>query len=152
MKIIFLDIDGVLINGPSCRAGFGKVAPECVARLNRLIETTGAAIVLSSCWRVGRTRIECCDLLLEWGVKGKVLDRTRQTVQGGIRGDEIQDWLNEWQERHGPAESFVILDDDRDMGHLLPYLVHTSFMPGLTDDDIEKAAAILEGRRAAHIA
>lgn len=54
MRVLFLDIDGVLNH----RAVFvpGDVAPICpvaLARLKALIERTGATIVVSSTWRRG---------------------------------------------------------------------------------------------------
>jgi hypothetical protein len=38
------------------------------------------------------------------------------------------------------VESFVIIDDDADMGELLPYLVQTSGVHGLSDDKREEAS------------
>lgn len=140
-RVVFLDIDGVLITAATCRKGFGIVDPECVATLNELIAQTGAAIVLSSCWRIGRTRIECCDLLQEWGVKGVVLDKTPHPCYSLTRGKEIQMWLDS-NERHA-VDSFVILDDDSDMDHLMPRLVKTTFESGLRTAHIEKALELL---------
>lgn len=39
----------------------------------------------------------------------------------------------------------VILDDDADMGVLLPFLVRTDYRVGLTDADAARAAELLEG-------
>ena len=55
MKVIFLDIDGVL-NSMSCKAtieGFDFVEDEKVALLKEIIDLTGAKVVLSSTWRYG---------------------------------------------------------------------------------------------------
>ena len=52
MKVVFLDIDGVLNNhawnecSESCTIDF-----ECVHRFNQLLELTGAKVILSSAWR-----------------------------------------------------------------------------------------------------
>jgi 16S rRNA C1402 (ribose-2'-O) methylase RsmI len=145
MKIIFLDVDGVLINRESCMRGFAKHSPECVTVLNDLLKKSDANIVVSSCWRIGRTVIELRDLFNEWGVlPGRVLDKTPHDWQKSeIRGDEIQQWLNQREDIRGDVESFVIIDDDRDMGHLLPRLVQTEFEFGLTTSDAEKALALL---------
>ena len=142
MKIIFLDIDGVLINRESCRKGFAVVAPECVAALNNLLSRTKALIVVSSCWRVGRTRIELCDLFNNWGVTpGRILDKTPHFSFSAIRGHEIEDWLALYKRQ--PIESYVIIDDDLDMGELLPKLVHTTFELGLTQEHVEAALRML---------
>lgn len=59
-KVIFLDIDGVLINRESFMAPLKmrgvRVAahPACMAQLNRIIADTGAGIVVSSTWRLMR--------------------------------------------------------------------------------------------------
>lgn len=52
MKLIFLDIDGVL-NGHDWdpKAVSNRIRPECVQRLNRIVRATEARIVLSSAWR-----------------------------------------------------------------------------------------------------
>ena len=52
-----------------------------------------------------------------------------------VRGDEIHEWL----ELHPEVTRFVILDDDSDMKHLLPYLLRTHPCEGLTDDITETA-------------
>lgn len=143
MKVIFLDVDGVLITRDSCRRGFATVEPTCVAALNTLIAQTSADIVVSSCWRIGREVIELRDLLLQnWGVKGKIIDRTPH--MGDVtRGCEIQTWLTKRKEHRDDVESFVIIDDDADMDHLIPHLVRTEFVRGFTQRHIPKAVEIL---------
>mgnify|MGYP001563591591 CR=1 FL=1 len=52
-QILFLDIDGVL-NSTTCAQRFktfDTFGPENVAALNRILELTGADIVISSTWR-----------------------------------------------------------------------------------------------------
>lgn len=48
MKVVFLDIDGVL-KEESYKAAFQD---ECFARLKRIIDATDAQIILTSSWRV----------------------------------------------------------------------------------------------------
>lgn len=58
MKVIFLDIDGVLnsndwyvkTRGVGGYNG-GDVDPECIELINDLIDATGAKIIMSSSWR-----------------------------------------------------------------------------------------------------
>jgi hypothetical protein len=144
-KIIFLDVDGVIINRASCRKGFGIVDPICVSRLNGLIEKSGAELVVSSCWRMGNVHnVSLRELVNEkWGIKGIVLDKTPR-LPSDVRGDEIKDWLDQRHQRRGDIESFVILDDDADMADLLDRLVQTSFEHGLTDIDVLQALEILK--------
>jgi hypothetical protein len=67
MGVLFLDIDGVLNStaywwreGQDVPMGqAGAIDPAAVARLNRIIEATGAVVVLSSSWRrQGVRRVE----------------------------------------------------------------------------------------------
>ncbi len=59
MKLIFLDIDGVLATPESCMRGivkvdgayFNQLQPECVSAINHVTDTTGAIFVISSVWR-----------------------------------------------------------------------------------------------------
>src|SRR5689334_9681956 len=135
MKVIFLDIDGVMVNRASYRLpridGHARAHPDCVSALNHLIEQTVAHMVISSVWRIGGVSF-MRDMLNAWGVKGKVLGCTPDLchqkdshliVEGKERGDEIQAWLDEREKFRGDVESFVILDDDSDMKHLQPRLV-----------------------------
>ena len=59
MKVLFLDIDGVL-NGHEKHpdSPYTTIRPDCVRRLNRVIKATDCKIVISSAWRymVLRTR------------------------------------------------------------------------------------------------
>ena len=59
-----------------------------------------------------------------------------------IRGREIDAWLK--THRHG---RFAILDDDRDMGDLAPFLVRTVFEIGLTAINADRAITILQPRK-----
>ena len=126
-SIIFLDIDGVL----NCQAGYEEYlgtgtgpwnhdlipkykygstrspfSKKCVALLNELISLTRAKIVIISTWRYGATIEELQGALDERGVVGKVIDMTE--VLGTKRGEEIQEWMD----RHGIPEKYVIIDDD----------------------------------------
>ena len=159
MQVIFLDVDGVL-NSESWyrrRAGLSdddavpvplvlpvrtrsrddEIDPDAVQRLNRLTDLTGAALVLSSTWRMAGT--DWLTLFLHrHGVRGNIVGAT--PVLPGPRGDEIEAWLS----GHPEVTGFVILDDGADMDRLLlERLVRISFRTGLTDGDCERAAALL---------
>ena len=158
MKVIFLDIDGVLVTHASWRIrdhGHASAATECVAALNRITDATQAVIVVSSTWRIGTSICELRDIINgHFGVTGKVIAKTRKITtkrmfEGKLgevevsaeRGDEIDYWLRE--DHPWPIESFVILDDENDMGRHLHRLVHTNFDDGLTMADAERAISML---------
>lgn len=128
MKIIFLDIDGVLNRiGETNRTttkweGCIGMEPELVDRLNELRHFTGAELVLSSTWRLSDNWREA---MRKNGIIHEFLDRTPR-VNPGIRGDEIALWL--WNR---PVEKYAILDDDNDFILGQP-LFQTDYREGLT--------------------
>jgi hypothetical protein len=140
--IIFLDIDGVLnsqefVDLLGDQWNMEQVDRKAVERLNRIVEATGAEVVISSTWR-------CClpfetirriiDL-----AGGKVLIIDKTPVLGSPRGGEIQKWLDE----NPGHERFVILDDCEDMVHLWPHLVETTWDLGLLDEHVERAIKVI---------
>lgn len=152
MSVIFLDIDGVLSDSEFLNASEAalldfnakRINPVCVERLNRIVNTTGAMVVISSSWRIVVRLPDIRGMLNERGFVGKVISATPNLTKPlRIRGDEISAWLKE-SPRGYRADKFVILDDGSDMGpDLLPYLVKTDPGVGLTDDDADRAIAIL---------
>jgi hypothetical protein len=147
MKILFLDIDGVL----NSRKYFLKIKnillkdhqidPQAVALLNQITDATGAFIVLSSTWRYAYINniAGLRDFLSKQGVTGKVLDIT--PVNNDSRQNQIQEWLDTTAR---DIDSFVVLDDN-DLGgkKLNSFLVLTSPLLGLQDADVVAAIRIL---------
>lgn len=132
--VIFLDIDGVLVNLDALRAGT-RAHPACVGALNHITNMTGAGLVITSNRRLGASRAALEELLRSWGVQGAIygatppLGTSNGTVWRGVaRGEEIQAWLN----ANPGVSGFVILDDCADMVHLMGALVQTDPVEGLT--------------------
>ena len=161
MKIVFLDIDGVL-NNETCDyvdlavGRFGRkqeyIDFDCIARLNKITDETGAVIVVSSTWRFGLSVDELITLFHALGITGKVIGKTDQKENNyTFRGNEIFKWINDNISATGHKyrwefTDYVIIDDDSDM--LLwqfNNFVHTDGRIGLTDVDAEKAISILNG-------
>lgn len=136
MKIIFLDIDGVMNNIRKWPKNAGRrwIDPSAVRRLNKITHATTSAIVISSTWR----RFWNVKQILEAaGVRGNIIGST-PFLPSEPRGSEIQLWLS----KHG-AEKFIILDDDSDMGNLMDALIKTKWDVGLQDIHVKKAIARL---------
>jgi len=162
MKLIFLDIDGVLNHPEFLKAHaitnyksvpmalLACIDPVAVGRLNRLVEITEAKIVVSSPWRTIMRIGQLQSTFERAGVKTCPFSQTPNL--GTTRGREIQSWLDR-RRLTLPIESYVILDDDdaddADMGHLIPKLVQTSREKGLQDVHVERALDILMPRRSA---
>jgi hypothetical protein len=143
VRVVFLDVDGVLTNLPFLRdrpaCDVHALDPKNVAALNELTTWTGAKIVISSTWRVKHNLPNLRKMLLSQGIQGDIVGRTPE-IPGADRGAEIQTWLDTTKY---PIDRFVILDDDSDMGPLKPYLIRTTFSCGLTSDDVRRAARLL---------
>ncbi|HVY65911.1 MAG TPA: HAD domain-containing protein [Gammaproteobacteria bacterium] len=172
MKVLFLDIDGVLNSAEYTRLRRSLPRPSphsidalAVPRLNAITDRTGAAIVVSSTWRlqeppdhdpgpVWRLR----RILGAHGVTGEILDVTpwlseeipcatpdgRSVLRQLERGHEIQRWLDGRRD----VEAFAILDDRDDMVHLRDRLVQTTWERGLQDEHVERVVTLL-GQRGA---
>lgn len=141
--IVFLDFDGVLNNDAwiysHSERGFAHIDPSKVELVNQLIERTDANVVVSSAWRILHKLPSLRRGLKNKGFSGKIVDVT--DTAGRYRGDEIQRWLT----ANGHVGPFVILDDNTDMAHLLPFLVKTDPAHGLTQADVDRAVGVLEG-------
>ena len=139
MKVIFLDIDGVLVRE---HVGIGRgVDRKCVEALNRLVQESGAKIVVSSCWRLGWTVNEVCGSIHALGVEGEIIDCTGEELS--TRGAEINEWLRGRAKTHADVESFVIIDDNDNQDGYVSALVQTDSKIGLTHAHVHKALEIL---------
>ena len=137
MKVIYLDIDGVLnsrrydlYERTDVNAPIDESRAEMLAELAR---RTGAAVVLSTSWRdhwerdvgaIDETGRKVFSVLERLGVR--ILDKTPR-ISGALRSQEIRAHLRE----HPEIDRFVILDDDPyDWGELSDCLVQTSYTRG----------------------
>ncbi len=133
-KIIFLDADGVMNgirNWPLTGAPRWWIDPKAVTRLNNLTKRSGAKLVISSTWR---RFWDVPSILKRAGVVAPVVGETPY-LPGRERGIEIRAWLSQ----HPDVESYVILDDDSDMGELVDHLVLTDWDLGIQDKHVEMA-------------
>jgi len=156
MKILFLDIDGVLNSEalfrrrpPDARLEMNEdkwwaemLDPDAIQRLNRILAETGAKVVVSSTWRFALGPDDLQRILGSRGFVGEIIGATprRLTKRGDRRGDEIAAWLSD---AACDVEAFVILDDDSDMGALLPKLIKTTWKAGLQDEHVTAARAMM---------
>lgn len=166
-KIVFLDIDGVVntlqidtrpfpdsklkqrhdgFYVDLCGTDEGRVSNrQAVMWLNKLCKETGAKIVISSTWRYCEkiyTTEECLrntGLLPEIAIIGKT-----PVMHGFERGDEISWWLGSNYGEDMDKVSFVILDDDADMGELIDHLAQCDTFHGFGCSEYIKAKEILK--------
>ena len=152
MRIVFLDFDGVLNSRALVERsamphapGLGLLAEDAVARLERLCVDSRAGIVVSSTWRLTFDRAALQDMLRAKGLTTTpVLDLTPMIPHKRGRGQEIQLWLDTAPRARGwSVDGMVILDDEPDMLHLMPWLVQSSFETGLTEAHVVAAKGVL---------
>jgi HAD domain in Swiss Army Knife RNA repair proteins len=140
MKVLFLDVDGVLNNFHQRNFGETFSPPSCDALNSILDRVSDLKIVISSSWRMWGTDY-MRKLLDKNGIKdamSRVVDITGQ--EQGIRGYQIQCWLD----RNPSVTTFAILDDESDMGPLLSKLVKTNGYVGLTSTDADRVVDLLK--------
>lgn len=121
IKVIFLDIDGVLNVYSHDHDQFGsQFHKHLVENLRRVIDETGAKIVISSTWRYSGLQ-NMKDMWEFRNLPGEVIDITPDCNdlfnEGSFefldrieRGHEVEYWLDE----HPEVERYVIFDDDND--------------------------------------
>lgn len=164
-KFLFLDIDGVLNTerqhdqcveaGAAYVDNFGYAFdPVAVANLKKIVDETGADIVISSSWKFwGLSTMQ--KLWARRDLPGQVIDITPNTVSDELllsvdlnfmelpagKGSEIKEWLSD---SGNQVTHYAILDDVPDM---LPeqqsHFVQTDPRVGITEDDADKVISIL---------
>ena len=153
MKIIFLDIDGVICN-KKCLVGKYEdnhhfFDSNCTKLLDEIVEKTNASIIITSSWRRGD---------LKWlkglfkirGFKNykKIIGETERKIDCP-RGWEIRSWLMKRKyEGKNNINNYVIIDDDADMLYeQKDNFVRTDTAKGLTTLNKNKIIKILIRRR-----
>lgn len=146
MKILFLDIDGVLNSMRTAKAFYGypfsalsleqfdKVA---IGLIQRLCKETDCSICLSSTWRLNSNwQHLAVQLTLP------IIDRTPSNVSLlGYRGKEIEAWL----QKHPEVKQYAIVDDNSDMlEEQIPFFVQTSAEDGLSYQNYLDLVRILQ--------
>jgi hypothetical protein len=156
VKVLFLDFDGVLNDatflGRLADRGLiivdgewdwrDHIDPERLTILNRVLDETGAKVVVSSSWRCRYPAEELQRMLVELGFTGQIVGDTPRLF-GHDRYVEIRRWLT-WA--YPPPVAFAIVDDDPDAGvGFERQFVRTSGGPGggLRDEHAERLIAIL---------
>ena len=163
MKVIFLDIDGVL-NYRTCKARYPNyktivgIDDSRVERLAKIVKATNAELVLTSTWKLNwidkkdEQGIYLDRQLAKHGLY--IMDSTKD--DGWNRWSGIKDYLD----KHSKCiESYVILDDEIFQDYVMyngltsmlrpeveEHLVKTSFYSsdgGLQEEDVQKAIDIL---------
>lgn len=154
MKVIFLDIDGVLNSRAYDRKRNWDEQTDIdetrLPLIKEIVDATNAKIVLSSTWRQHWDKEKnLCDedglyinkTFDKFGLS--IYDKTPDLGITALRREEISKWLKETEQK---IDSFVIIDDYRyGWGDLSEHFVKTdpNFQLGIEKDHVEKAIDIL---------
>lgn len=131
MKVLFLDIDGVVnCSSTNFKTDLWPIDRYMAFLVGKIVMYTDCKVVLSSSWRVHPDGVAVVEKHIV-----PVFDKTcrswydKDKDRSSLRGEEIQKWLDE----HPEVTCYAILDDDSDM---LPGQKHfrTSWGTGLTDE------------------
>lgn len=152
MKIIFLDMDGVLCTHRAhyAQGGHGLMQVldrEGIELLNVLCEISDVEevkYVLSSSWRGVYSREWMETHLKKFGWTGQFHDdwATKRLHLHGPRGMEVNEWLS----RHSEVTKYVIFDDGTDfLEEQKPFFIHTHVYDGISFRNFEKAVSVLHG-------
>ena len=137
MKVLFLDVDGVLntLDSP----GVLNVNQRRTKLLRQVVESTNCGIVVSSTWRQqDQTRRRLESKLRYKGLK--VLDYT-SSDNTMTRGEQVAEWLS----RH-PVERYAIVDDINSfLDKQQVFFVQTDPYEGLTQKHVDELVRILNG-------
>ena len=165
-KIIFLDFDGVLntehyqgllqYQGKPWQDEYGAFFdPNAVKQLKRIIDATGADIVIESSWKyLGLDAMK--ELWKVRNLPGKIIDITPTSISDEYllnadlddldtsilhcKGMEIASWLSE----QGEDIRCVIIDDEYViLDSQLPHFILTNPYEGITEEQANKAISIL---------
>ncbi|HEY5854789.1 MAG TPA: HAD domain-containing protein [Aldersonia sp.] len=134
MKVLFLDIDGV-VNKVGTHARYRDsvaIDPFLAFRIGKIVVETGCQVVLSSTWRLFPD--------LRRAVEEYVTDILDVTpiVAGDFRGDEVRAWLA----GHPEVSRYAILDDGNDFHDDQP-LFQTTWLTGITDEIAQRVIEYL---------
>ncbi len=156
IKIVFLDIEGVL-NSVRTVVAHNKLLPYhqiqeksldpiAVDLLQVLCGKTHAKVVMTSTWRLRKTKQDFIDIFEHYGWRNfPIIGYTPYLATH--RGVEIADWIDSYSQLNhsDPIDQYVILDDSSDMllGQM-DHLVHTNLANGLLLTDYIKALRILD--------
>lgn len=155
MKVIFLDIDGVL-NTPSSESRCGEyigIDDDKVERLKKIVDKTKAEIVLISTWKKYWRKEEKLKPLQDYSANYldeklakqglKATDKTKDKSDGRYlsRGESILEYVY-----RNNVEKYIILDDcqfDYDGCDLTDNYIKTNQIEGLSEQQVKVACETL---------
>lgn len=153
MNIVFLDIDGVLNSdvyytmksNVNKEFPFSEIDPRNIFLLNKILERTGAGIVISSNRRLEYTKDVISDCFKKLGFIGEIIGYTPDLCSYNkfmVRGNEILKWMTD--ECPVNLTNYVIIDDESEILYeQKDNFVKVDNAIGLCNTDVLKSIKIL---------
>ena len=146
--LLFLDIDGVMVPAKSWQSpellndGFPAFTKKAVKVLQNLI-SDDTTVMLTTSHKSRFTLEQWKEIFQKRGLQVSKLKSLDENIKFQSRKDEILNWFN----LNKITEEFIIIDDDKSLNGLPPYLkdklILTSPLIGLTDSHLDQINAIL---------
>lgn len=151
IKVLFLDIDGVLNSDyfynkqrenpkewEEVPYPLTEFDPDCIKRLNQIVEETNVKIVVSSDWRFTEGLEQ---ILFAVGLQHPIFDTTPYYFSK--RDKEINIWL-----RNHNVEQYIILDDNDFFNkEQHKHFIKTNYSEGLTEEKTKKIINYFKNKR-----
>jgi len=149
LKILFLDIDGVLNseiyykNLSHSDNGMSRFDPNSVELIKKLVQEFSLQIVISSTWRYG-----AADRLMHELKDSKLIgylynEWFTPVIHPAHRGTEIKLWLD----LHPEVFDYIIIDDDENiLEEQMRRFVKTDLHEGMTEEHFNRVRAILSSK------
>lgn len=154
--VIFLDVGGVLVHegtihnripGEPWHSVFAYAATvdlDCVRRVLRIVEATGAQIVVSSDWRRNNAQSSALkrafiDAGMDRRAYRDLVIGSTPHLDGKTRAHEVAAWLA----NHPAVTHYLVLDDQVVEGHQQLSDRPSSFTGGLQEAHVEEAIRLL---------
>lgn len=149
LKILILDIDGVLITTPSWKAdemdsdGYSKFNNDCVKNLNELLTYEDYDIWLSSTRRTVKTLDEFNLIFAHRKIKKSITGFLPDYKECKNRKEEVERFISESE-----IKEFLIIDDDKSLNGILEEykerLVMTELIKGFDSEKLRFAKKLIK--------
>ncbi len=156
MKLIFLDVDGVLnrvLTKAQAPSGCTGIETELVKNLAKIVNETNALIILTSDWKIGWEAVFfCCSEDAQY--LNEMLAKEGLQIVGKTYDDHVYDYflqdrgrgIHRYLDALENAEGYVVIDDhvfgDFDE-EIRKHLIKTNCYEGLSVEKAEQAIEIL---------
>lgn len=148
--LIYLDIDGVMVRANSWKRpemledGFYAFSSGAVKALEKLIRFSNAEIVLTTSHKNRYSINEWHNIFNRRNLQVNKISRLPKNIDFLNRKEELLKWFN----KDRLSEDFIIIDDDKSLNGLPPFLkeklIQTSASVGLTEILVDKAIKKIE--------